>query len=236
MNKLISDAYHFLKKGGFEYNICGGFALEMFANKNLRTHGDLDIAVFEEDKIEAISFLFEQGWDIFARFMEDGQLATQMLFYKVENPRDAQWKGCKNFWAMKPTAYLEMYELGRHPGTYSYRLNPDSDVKYVDAFDFVEIEIDDKIEGEYVVKNELKISRAMEKAIHCRDGIPYLAPEIILYLKSDQRSIEHPSTKDKNVTDFKNIYPLLCDEQKSWLADALEITYPTGYPWLDGWV
>ena len=168
--------------------------------------------------------------------MEVGQIATQTLFYKVENPLDEQWKGCKNFWAKKPTAYLEMYELARHPGTYSYRLNPDAAVNYVDAFDFVEIEIDEKIEDEYVVKNEPKIAKNLNKAVLFRVDVPYLAPEIILYLKSDQRSIEHPSTKQKNIADFKNIYPLLCDEQKSWLADALEITYPNGYPWLSGLV
>jgi len=236
MNNVIKEANELFKTAGFDYNICGGFAFDIHAQKELRTHGDLDIAVFEENKIEAVKFLFDNGWSIFGRFMEDNKMATQMLFYKVDNPDDEQWITCKNFWAIKPTAYLEMYELTRHAGTYSYKLSENTQNTYVQNFDFIEIEVDSRKNDEYIVRNEKFISRKMEKAILYKEGIPYLAPEIILFLKADRKSMQSPSTRGKTKADFEAIVPILADEQKSWLKDSLSTAYPDGYAWLEGLV
>ena len=234
MNKVILQANDLFKNAGFCYNVCGGYAFDIHAGVELRTHGDLDIAVFVEDKLKAVKFLHELGWPIFGRFMQEGKMATQILFYKVDNPDDKEWAACKNFWAIKPGSYLEMYEIERLPGVYSYKRNETSGETAIQRFDFIELEIDARINDEYIVRDEPKISRKMDKAVLYKDDVPYLAPEIILFLKADKASMEHPVVKIKTEKDFKAIMPLLDAEQKEWLINAIETAYPEGYAWLDG--
>jgi len=50
MNKIISECNTFLKDCGITYAFCGGHALELFLNKKLRSHSDVDIIVFEKYK------------------------------------------------------------------------------------------------------------------------------------------------------------------------------------------
>jgi hypothetical protein len=49
-NPLITEANSLLQKGGFDYAFCGGFALELFLNKSIRKHGDVDVSVFWRDR------------------------------------------------------------------------------------------------------------------------------------------------------------------------------------------
>lgn len=46
MNNIIQQAHNLFKTAGFDYAICGGYGIDMFAGKELRTHGDFDIVVF----------------------------------------------------------------------------------------------------------------------------------------------------------------------------------------------
>ena len=59
-----------------------------------------------------------------------------------------------------------------------------------------------------------RITRSLDKAILYRDGIPYLAPEIILFYKSDKYSSENPYAKPKTEADFKAAIPLISNESK----------------------
>jgi hypothetical protein len=55
------------------------------------------------------------------------------------------------------------------------------------------------------------------------DGIPYLAPEIVLLFKA-----KNPREKDES--DFQGVLPLLKQERRRWLDDALARVSPT-HPW-----
>jgi len=74
----------------------------------------------------------------------------------------------------------------------------------------------------------------MDKAILYRDGIPYLAPEIILLYKSGKGSMQGAYAKPRTEIDFKAIMPLLSEESRKWLLDAINVANPDGYEWLDG--
>ena len=56
-------------------------------------------------------------------------------------------------------------------------------------------------------------------------GIPYLAPEIVLLFKAKH------ADRDKDAADFARALPLLDDQRRQWLADALRVVHP-GHDWI----
>jgi len=232
MNKVILQMNELFKTAGFDYAVCGGFAIDMHVGKELREHGDFDIMVFKEDKYQAIQFLMLNGWDVFGRFMENGAV-WQFLFYKVEDITADFWENCANFWAVKreslPNVLQKIDRLQGEVYTYQSRK-----WHVQDEIEFIELEFDTREKDEYVARANPRIAYPLDKAILKRDGIPYLAPEVILFYKSDRYSSENAYAKPRTEADFKAILPNLTAESKKWLLDAIETTYPDGYDWLEG--
>jgi len=230
MDKQILQAQEIFKGCGFEYAICGGFALDMFVGKQLRDHGDFDMCFFKEDRQRVLQFLMDREWPIYGRFWEENKPITQYLFYKIEDLNDPELEKC-GFWAVKPGGWAEMYPLERaNKNLYSYKMHEPR----LSSFVFIEVGFDNKEGDNYVVHDNPKVTRPMSKAIMYADGIPYLAPEIILFFKTDKFSATHPYLKPKMETDFKAVMPLLSDEQKSWLKNAIKTAHGDETPWLDG--
>ena len=232
MHKLVYEMHSFFESSGVEYAICGGYALDMFAGKTLRTHGDFDVLIFSEDKQRIIKFMMDNNWLVFGRFMEDGKPITQHLFYKIDDIANNYWDDCKNIWAVKADCLPAVLDkIDRIPGeVYTYQSR-----KWLvqDKLEFIELEFDARDDSNYIAREDPKIARVLDKAILHRDGIPYLAPEIILFYKSDKFSVENAYAKPKTESDFKTIMPMLPTESKQWLLDAIAKTYPDGYVWLD---
>ena len=235
MNNIIHQARNLLKNAGFDYAVCGGYGFDIFAGEELRTHGDFDIVIYKEDRQRVVQFFLDKGWTVYGRFMEEGRLITQHLFYKIDDIADSYWSDCKNMWAVKPECLQDvLHKLDRMQGergeVYTYQTR-----KWLvqDEIEFIELEIDSREGSDFVVQENPKIVRSLDKAILHRDDIPYLVPEIILFYKSDKHSFEHPNVKPKTQADFEAIMPLLSDESKAWLADAVEKAYPDGHEWLN---
>jgi len=232
MNKVIKQAHDLFKTAGFDYAICGGFGLDMFAGKEIREHGDFDILVFDEDKRRAAQFMLDEGWLLFGRFGEHGAV-WQFLFYKVDDITDSFWDDCPNFWAIKPNCLPQVLQkINRIQGeVYTYQAR-----KWLveNEIEFIEIGFDTKEGNEYIAQKEPRIALPMDKAILFCDDIPYLAPEMTLFYKSGKGSMESAYAKPRTIADFKAIIPMLSDESKKWLLDAIDATYPDGYGWLEG--
>jgi len=235
MNKIIQQGNDIFKAAGFDYAICGGYGLDMFVGKEFRAHGDFDIVVYEEDKECVINFLIDNGWLIFGRFMEEGRVVTQHIFFKIDDITNSYWNDCQNVWAIKPECLPDvLHKLDRLQGLqgdiYTYQNR-----KWLvqDEIEFIELAFDGREGDDFVVQENPKITRAMDKAILYHDGIPYLAPEIILFYKTDRFSSEHPVVKIKTEKDFNTLMPTLSDESKKWLLDSIDKAYPDGYEWLD---
>jgi len=233
MNKVILQAHEMFKTAGFDYAICGGFGLDMYVGTELRPHGDVDIMVFKEDKRRAVQFMMDMGWSVFGRFMEEGKPITMHLFYKIEDITDSYWDDCKNMWAVEPSRLPEVLcKIDRLQGEiYTYQSR-----KWLvqDHIEFIELEFDAQEGNDYIARENPRITRSLDKAILYNDDIPYLAPEIILFYKSDKFSSEHPVVKIKTESDFKTIIPMIPVESKEWLLNAINTTYPNGYEWLNG--
>jgi len=235
MNNIIQQGHNFFKTAGFDYAVCGGFGFDMFAGKELRTHGDFDIVVYKEDKQQVVNFMVDNGWTVYGRFMEEGRLITLQLFYKIEDITDSYWNDCKNMWAVKDGCLPQVLrKVDRVQGdmgdVYTYQTR-----KWLvqDEIEFIEFEFDAKMNDDFVVQEKPLITRPLVQAILYRDDIPYLAPEIILFYKTDKFSSEHPNVRPKTESDFKAIMPLLSDESKAWLMNAIKTAYPDGHEWLD---
>lgn len=222
MNPLILQAHELLKDTGFAYCICGGFALDMFARRELRKHGDFDISVFKHDRRKVVDFLQANGWPVYARFS-----ATE--FYLIDNWTDEQLAPYDNMWAVKPDSFAKMYLKDAENSVYSYRIHEPR----LQGFDFIEISFN-TLDGDYFTVDDYpKMRRKMDKAVLFADGIPYLAPELVLFLKSPKFYTTNDYLGPKTATDFPALMPLLPEESRKWLMDALDATYPNGYRWLN---
>ena len=230
MNKLISQACELFKDANFDHAICGGYALDMFVGRKLREHGDFDMCFFGKDMPEVLQYLLDRGWPIYGRQGEwDVFPAKQFIFYNITDAHDPELKNY-GFWAVKPNGWMEMVPLARaNPGTYLYNNRGFKE----DDFTFIELGFDHKEGDEYVLRPNPKVTRHMSKAILYAGGIPYLAPEIILFFKTDEWSATNSYLGPKMVKDFHAVMPLLDDEQKDWLLRAIEHSYGKHTPWLD---
>jgi hypothetical protein len=59
---------------------------------------------------------------------------------------------------------------------------------------------------------------------HTDDNIAYLSPEAVLLFKAK-------GLREKDVSDFTLVAPLLPSTRRAWLIDALERTHP-GHDWI----
>lgn len=62
-----------------------------------------------------------------------------------------------------------------------------------------------------------------------REGIPYLAPEIVLLFKSARAD---GTSRGKDASDFERVHPGLDGQARAWLRDALAL-YRPGHPWIE---
>ena len=65
MFQLITECHEFLKDSGLTYAFCGGYALDLFLNKTVRPHADIDISVFDKDRKKIVAFMLRQRWDVY---------------------------------------------------------------------------------------------------------------------------------------------------------------------------
>ncbi|MCL2169913.1 MAG: hypothetical protein FWB74_07805 [Defluviitaleaceae bacterium] len=235
MNDIIRKAMDILKTANFPYAVCGGYGLDLHAGRELRPHGDFDIVIFKEDKQKVAKFFLDMDWTIYGRFMEEDRIITQHIFYKIDDISEDYWKDCVNIWAVKNSCLPKvLHKLDRLQGAagdvYTYQTR-----KWLveEEIEFIELEIDGRDCDDFVVQESPKITRSMDKAILYREDIPYLAPEIILFYKTDKHSWEHPGVKPKTEADFKEVMPLLSEESRSWLTEAVKAAHGE-HEWIKG--
>ncbi|MCA1712301.1 MAG: hypothetical protein LC789_11950 [Actinobacteria bacterium] len=79
------------------------------------------------------------------------------------------------------------------------------------------------VEDEWVFKRDPRLRLPMHRAVRTTRGIPHLAPEVALLHKAHLR-------RPKDERDLDVVLPLLDDEARRWLRDALALTVPDS-PW-----
>jgi len=226
---IAQKAQEFLKDADFEWCICGGYGLEMFAGCELRYHGDFDIAVFSENRRDVAKYLMDRDWPVYVRHYDANDPNWAKRFHLLKDENDPLLQGEQmGVWSVKHDSFAEMIKRDNED-TYTYVCHEPR----IQDLDFIEVGLDTREGDEYVLLDSPRVARAMDKAIMYKDGIPFLAPEIILFFKSDKNSFEHPYSKPKSLIDYKVIVPMLSEESRQWLRDAVKTAHPDGCEWLD---
>lgn len=225
MDSMILRGNELFKDCGFPYYICGGFALELFAGKSWRAHFDLDISAFQEDKRKVVAHLMQNGWSVYKSVSEPDDYKGILL----EGPEDTAIDTVRTLWALRDD-YLPAPTLKTgEDRTYQFEFIPGSSQT---KFNFIEIVLDHKYKDEFVLNKDKGITRELDKAILYADSVPYMAPELVLFLKSHKGYTTHVFHKEKTPQDFKEMMPMLPDESKKWLKEAIATAYEDGASWI----
>ncbi|MDR0288152.1 MAG: hypothetical protein LBI03_10685 [Clostridiales bacterium] len=218
MVKLVLECNNFFKDCGFPYAFCGGYALELFLNKNLRLHSDIDIFTFEEDRKNSVEFILNKGWNVYIR-------TGHMELTLITDSEDRRLNDFFTVWVIKPDcSFIKLNPVEGKENAFNYDILNDELLN----LDFIEIIFTAKNNLGYICDKNKNITRELDKAILYNNGIPYLAPEIKLFIDSNPRYMELDYFKNKNRIDFESAAPFLSEESKNWLINALEKKYPEG--------
>ncbi|MCL2775645.1 MAG: hypothetical protein FWD71_20210 [Oscillospiraceae bacterium] len=221
MRKLILECNNFLKDCGFSYAFCGGNALELFLNKNLRPHSDIDIFTFEEYRKDAVKFFLNKSWNVYIR-TEHMEIPT---LSSITDSEDKRLIDCTVVWVIKPVcSFIKLDTINGEENAFKYTVLIEEQLN----LDFIEIIFNAKNNSDYICDKSKNITRELGKAILYNDGVPYLAPEIKLFIDSNPRYMELDYFKNKNRIDFESTAPFLSEESKNWLINAIEKKYPEG--------
>lgn len=232
MIKIISECNDFLKDCALTYAFCGGYAIELFLNKKLRSHSDVDITVFEEDKNNIINFMLNNGWNIYEHkadwdFIEHKK--TNNYLRAILDSNDEKIPQLRTVWAIKPDC--SFFKIETRPGkdnTFDYEILNKEQLN----LDFLEIIFNKQKGGNFVIDSftsqNKNITRELDKAILYNEGIPYLAPEIKLLMISHPEYLKSEFHREKNIIDFNSAAPFLPKSSREWLINALEEAYPEG--------
>jgi len=212
VNLLLQEVNKLLQGAEFSWAVCGGFGLELFLNEEIRTHGDIDICVFEEDRETILRHMLEREWKVY-EFRGMG---------KVRPIRDARAsEPGRNLLCLKEGCELiRFYPCDDQDQYHKFFYSGIRELNYVE-FLFNRVE-----HGELLFDPGKGIRKNLTEAVRFRDGVPYLAPEIVLLYKASR------CEEEQNRLDFERVYPRMESIQQNWLTRSLEILYPQGHPWI----
>ena len=213
-NELLSKLNSFLQLIGAEYVVCGGHAIDLFIGQKTRPHKDLDISMFWNDRDQVINYLLRLEWMVFE------PIGTEHL-HRISN-EVSQQRLRSNIWCILPSN--QHYQIVEHDDD-MYSVTHDDNEQT--ELDYIEILFNRQENGYFLYSRNRDVKRAMDMAILHNHGIPYLAPEIVLLYKSTS-----PDAFG-NQGDFSITIPLLSQNRKNWLLEALKTMYPNGHIWLN---
>ncbi|MCL2836281.1 MAG: hypothetical protein FWE00_06075 [Defluviitaleaceae bacterium] len=195
-------------------------------NRKIRPHSDIDISIFDEDRKSIIKFMLSKGWNVYEHKAEWINNKKGYSYLRpVLTTDDANITHLHSVWAIKPDC--SFFKIEQKPGEesiYHYEILNKEQMH----FDFLEIIFNKRQDGLFVCNKDKNISREIDKAILFNEGIPYLAPELMLFIISNPVYIESEFHREKNHIDFNSAAPFLPAENKDWLINALETAYPEG--------
>lgn len=213
MNTLLEQTNLLLSNANIQWAFCGGYALDLFLDREIRKHGDIDICVFEVDRNKIPNYMLSNEWNVY-QFLGGGRVRSLGIDDVSDHGRNLMCvkEGCKlvKFYASeedKVSGY-DFYHTG------------------IERLDYLEFLFNHSQGTEFVFSRELNITRDMQKAILYNNGLPYIAPELALLYKASKA--DNPAYQ----CDYAMTITYLNDEQLCWFYKSMEKLYPQGHPWL----
>lgn len=177
-----------------DWSICGGWAVDAWLGRLTRDHGDVDIAVFQDE----LDRLFEHldGWEVIAH---DPNVAGNT---------SERWNG----------RHLDL------PGHIHARLPeanrpvPDRLDDPAGAGFGLDIQIVERSGGDWIFSREPSITAPLQRCVReSAWGLPTLCPEAILFYKASG------FVRRRDELDFLALLPHLTAEQRDWLRNAISL-------------
>lgn len=208
---LINSLVDFLDPLGVEWFVSAGWALDIHLNRVTRERCDLDISVPFSDRLKCIEFFLGAGWRI------EGKLGGGFrTLRKVSDYND----DILYFWSF-PEGVDFVSEYVDDDGNRRIAYNRDSQ----NALDYIEVFFDIIEDGHFVFREDPRVKRRQDRAILERDGVRYLAPGVVLLLKSNRLS-------EKNLLDFDAAVDSLDRDALVWLIETLSLVHENSHTWL----
>ena len=211
--RLILECNDLLKDHGFDYAFCGGHALDIHLGYTTRPHGDIDISAYFEDRNEIIAFMQSQGWIVYEA-MGGGKIH---LITDIDDQKQIKL----NIFCVKESCPFFHVE---YMGDNIFKC----DIDHVEQknLDFVEFLFNKRSADELVYSRNNDIRLRLDRAILHKSNLTYFAPELVLLYKSTDLA------REENRQDFNLISPLLPEDKRKWLKNALTIAFPDGHDWI----
>ena len=209
---LIDDLTKFLDPMDIKWFVSGGWAIDLHLDRITRERCDLDISVSFSARFECIAFFLQQDW------LVEGKLHDGFKrIYKLTDYEDEIFY----FWSFpKDASFVSVYldENGNRRILYNRDLQHE--------LDYLEVFFDRIEDGYFIYRQKNQIRRNLSQAILTRNGVRYLAPELVLLLKANRLS-------EKNIQDFDVVVDSLDHNVLVWLIEALSLTQGNSHPWLE---
>lgn len=212
MDQLLITAKDFFSNAQIPWAVCGGYALDLFLDRTIRVHSDIDICVFEKDRNAILRYMLQNDWRIY-EFRGQGRVRP----LDAESSSDAG----RNLMCLNGDCNLVKF----YPCEESGLLYHEFFHTGISTFNYMEFLFNTTSGNNFVFDKEKNIERVMSNAILFNDGIPYLAPEIVLMFKASQ------SERADYQYDFEQTYVRMSNEQKAWFSQNLNKFYPNGHGW-----
>ena len=215
MNQLIIEANDLLNNGGFEYAFCGGQAVDLFLGYDSRTHGDIDVCAFWNERDKIILYMQSRGFQVYE--MLGGGRA-----HRITDVSNQIYEKRNIFCFKEGCPLVKLYPLD------------ENDCCWMEFFhvgqtelNFMEFLFNDRSDADFEYARDREVKRELDKALLSRDGVPYMSPELCLLYKSTD--IEREGYQQ----DFELAYKAMNGEQREWLKNALTRLYPEGHKWIN---
>ena len=211
-DQLITEASNYLSNAQIRWAVCGGYALDLFLDRTIRIHSDIDVCVFENDRDTILQYMLQNDWRVY-EFRGQGKVRPLDSASTSDVGRSLM---CLNgecdlvkFYPCEDAGVL--YHQFLHIG--------------ISTFNYIEFLFSKNNKNNFVFDETKDICRDLSKAILYNGSIPYLAPEIALLYKSSQ------AEREEYHYDFEQTYPHMSSEQIEWFFQKLDILYPDGHKW-----
>ena len=213
MNHLLYKCYDFLKEGGFPFAFCGGYGIELYLNKQVRSHGDIDISAFWEDRNTIIEYMQSKGWSVYEAYGGG-------VVHLIDNIDNLKYIKRNIFCVKASCVFFHTEPCGED------MFKCEIDHIEQTQLDYIEFLFNTYNEKGFVYARNSNIIRTLDKAILKNDSIPYLSPEFVLLYKSTD------IMREGYQLDFDVTISHLSEDSKKWLINAFNIAYPDGHIWL----
>lgn len=177
--------------------VAAGLAIDLFVGRTTREHHDADVAIDRKD----------------AAFFHSALISWQI--------------GIAVDWTEVPgnsNRVLELWDAGASLPSHADALwcRPNGQEPFV-----FELLLNKIVDGTWHFKRDDTVTLAIDRfGLVTHDGIPYLAPEVVLLHKATSTAFDQQDTQD-----FEASLPLMTGDQRAWLSDSLT-RFDTQHPWL----